>query len=450
MKLSLVLLLFWLSVVSAYTEIKCNASHHCPEDLPCCSQYGTCGTGSVCLGGCDVRYSYNLTACMPMPIMSSFHDDLDSTDGIEEQQKYLGNSSEANFLYTGHIALHNDALLLQMPNHSTGTVLSSTKYLWYGKIGLNMKTSRDRGVITAFITFSDVQDEIDFEFLGYQLTYPQTNYYALGITNYTNVKNSTTSDTFENWHYYEIDWHEDHIDWLIDGNKVRTLEKKDTWNETLHRYNYPQTPSRVQLSLWPGGSHLNGLGTIEWAGGEINWDSEDMKKNGYYYAYVKNFTVETYSLPKFAQSNHSDYHAFEFNLTDGNDVNVFLTNKKTYLGNQGASGLDPQNDSDSEDEDDNVTSTTVESSGTHKLTVTKTSSNAKTTNGGDGGKKGGQKTTSTEDYTGGFDQGFQTAAATSGKAKSNTGDSGAASSPSLQSLVTFVSTLFGAVLAFGL
>ena len=33
--------------------------------------------------------------------------------------------------------------------------------------------------------------------------------------------------------------------------KVRTLNKNDTWNETSNRYDYPQTPSRIQFSLWP-------------------------------------------------------------------------------------------------------------------------------------------------------------------------------------------------------
>lgn len=386
-----------------------------------------------------------------MPIMKSFHDDFDSADGIEEQSKYLGNASEADFVYTGHIASHNDAVLLQMPNQSTGSVISSTKYLWYGKIGLNMKTSRDRGVVTAFITFSDVQDEIDYEFMGYQLNNPQSNYYALGITNYTNVKNSTTSNTFENWHYYEIDWHEDHIDWSIDGEKVRTLERSATWNDTSKRYLFPQTPSRLQLSLWPAGSDLNQLGTIEWAGGAINWDSEDIKENGYYYAYVKNITVEAYDWPDSVKKNYSNisaYNAFKFDTSNKpGEKNVYLTKEKTWLGSDDATGFDPQNDSDSDDDDDTLT--TVKSSGSH--TTTETKSTGKTTKGGKG--NGGQKTTSTDDYTGGFVQGGQTSKPSKGN-KDGSGlsgsglSSGAGYTLSLQSLVTIVSTIVGFFFAF--
>lgn len=328
--------------------ISCDKDNKCPKSSPCCSQYGQCGTGAYCLGGCDIRFSYSLDSCMPMPRMTDFNISFTSTKQLEKQDEYLGNSSETDWLYTGYIDTHDDALLLQMPNHTSGTVISSSKYLWYGKVSAKLKTSRDGGVITAFILFSDVQDEIDFEYVGYNLTAPQSNYYHQGILDYNNAKNSSTSDTFKNYHTYTIDWQEDKIDWYVDDEKVRTLEKKDTKNETTGDYDYPQTPSRIQMSLWPGGASSNGLGTIEWAGGEINWDSEDIKKTGYYYAYLKEVEVTTYDLPDDVELDGSDdpddLHAFLFNSTDGNMDNIYLTNKTTWLGNGDATGLDPDND----------------------------------------------------------------------------------------------------------
>lgn len=328
--------------------ITCDKDNQCPKSAPCCSQYGQCGTGAFCLGGCDIRFSYSLDACMPMPRMSDFNTSFTSTKQLQKQNEYLGNSSETDWLYTGYIDTHDDALLLQMPNHTSGTVISSSKYLWYGKVSAKLKTSRDGGVITAFILFSDVQDEIDFEYVGYDLTHPQSNYYHQGILDYNNAKNSTASNTFNNYHTYTIDWQEDKIDWYVDDQKVRTLEKKDTKNETTGDYDYPQTPSRIQMSLWPGGASSNGLGTIEWAGGEINWDSTDIKKTGYYYAYLKDIEVTTYDLPDDVEldgdEDPDELHAFLFNSTDGNMENIILTDKKTWLGNGDATGLDPDND----------------------------------------------------------------------------------------------------------
>lgn len=422
-------------VIADDDKITCDKDNSCPEDKPCCSQYGECGTGAYCLGGCDIRFSFSLDSCMPMPMMEDYESDFKDPDIFEKQYEYLGNSSETDWLYTGYIDTSDDAILLQMPNGSTGTVISSTKYLWYGKISATMKSSRDKGVITAFILFSDVQDEIDYEFVGYDLTHPQSNYYAQGILDYTNSENTTVSDTFENWHDYEIDWNPDRIEWSIDGKKVRTLKKEDTWNKTKETYDYPQTPSRVQVSLWPGGDSRNGLGTIEWAGGKINWDSTDIQEYGYYYAFIKNLKIETYDLPEDVEKVEADddeavgdgYNAFLYNSTNGKAKNIYLTNRKTWLGSADATGMDPENESDDESDHETHTETLVSGSGSEAVTKTKTSTSTpeKTASvdipnqGGAGGHAGQnndsddeETTTTTDTYNpsagiGGFQQDTQ-------------------------------------------
>ncbi|WPK23044.1 hypothetical protein PUMCH_000268 [Australozyma saopauloensis] len=393
-----------LAQAADWNPIPCNATSKCPDSAPCCNQYGMCGTGFYCLGGCDPRYSFNLTACMPQPRMSSFQDLMSNASKIMDINQYLGNASQADWVYTGYINNADGALLLQMPNQSTGTVVSSTKYLWFGRVGATIKTARDVGVVTAFITFSDVQDEIDYEFMGYDLEKPQTNFYSLGLLNYTNSKNYTTTDTYENYHYYEIDWAEDQTQWIIDGNVVRTLKRSDTWNLTKNRYDYPSTPSRVQFSLWPAGSDLNALGTVQWAGGPINWNSQDIQDYGYYYAYVKNVSIKAYDLPSFVSGNSTNLSAFLYNsTTDFNEENVLLTNKKTWLGNQKAVGFNPQNDA------------STQSSQSSKSSASSSSSNTKTTKTtGSGSGSTGMPivtdSTTSNTFVGGFVQGGSTSA----------------------------------------
>lgn len=380
-----------LSMVVAADDdvITCSNTKKCPLEAPCCSQFGICGTGAYCLGGCDIRFSYNISACMPMPIMEPFHHAFDTEKKVKEielQYEYLGNATEADWVYSGWIDYHDEALLVQMPRDTTGTVLSSTKYTWYGRVGATLKTSRDRGVITAFITFSDVQDEIDYEFVGYDTKTPQSNYYAQGILNYTNSRNSTVNDTFEYYHLYEMDWTEEKIDWIIDGEVVRTLKKSDTWNETSERFDYPQTPSRIQISLWPGGDPSNGQGTIDWAGGEISWDTEDIKKYGYYYAYIKEFHMEAYDLPsdiKFDgnSTDRKDYQAYMYTDVRGYQQDIMLTNKKTWLGSTDAVGFNPQNEAKQQSKASSSavkTSTVVKTSGTSKITSVHTTTEAVT------------------------------------------------------------------------
>ncbi len=68
-----------------------------------------------------------------------------------------------------------------MAEDSVGTLLASTGYMWYGNVQATFKTSRGKGVVTAFILLSDVKDEIDYEFVGADLGTAQTNYYFQGI-----------------------------------------------------------------------------------------------------------------------------------------------------------------------------------------------------------------------------------------------------------------------------
>jgi beta-glucanase (GH16 family) len=106
--------------------------------------------------------------------------------------------------------------------------------------------------------------------------------------------NISLANTFENYHTYEIDWTPDTITWKVDGQVGRTKNRADTWNATSNQWDFPQTPARVQLSLWPGGLPSNGQGTIDWAGGLVDWQSPDMT-NGYYYATFQSVTISCYN-----------------------------------------------------------------------------------------------------------------------------------------------------------
>ena len=55
-----------------------------------------------------------------------------------------------------------------------------------------VKTGRWGGVITAFITMSDIKDEIDWEFPGAKTTEAQSNYFWQGIIRGSSCPYSTT------------------------------------------------------------------------------------------------------------------------------------------------------------------------------------------------------------------------------------------------------------------
>lgn len=148
------------------------------------------------------------------------------------------------------------------------------------------------------------------------------------------------SDTQVNVHTYTIDWTPDHVIWSIDGKELRTLNRDDTWNSSTGSYHFPQTPSRVQLSLWPAGLSTNGEGTIEWAGGLVNWDSQYMQ-NGYYYAMVNDVTVECYDPPSGFTGNKGG-SAYYYTGGDFTNNTVAIGNNNTMLSSLMATGENPE------------------------------------------------------------------------------------------------------------
>lgn len=340
------------TIVSAQTGTgtKCGEGNLCPSSLPCCSQYGECGVGAYCLGGCDALFSNSLDSCVPAPVCVSKDYPLSSLDGITPNTKYLGDASKSDWVSSGTPlqAPTNDAVILTLSEDgasSSGTLLASTHYVWYGKISATMKSSRGQGVVSAFILLSDNKDEIDFEFVGADLKTAQSNYYWQGVTNYQQEKNITLSnggDTFSEYHNYTIDWQPDQLTWSVDGNSVRTLKKSDTFNKSDNQYHYPQTPARVQLSLWPAGISKNGQGTVDWAGGLINWNAQDVQQNGYYYSMFKDINVQCYDTPSGA--NVSGSTSYIYTNSQGMEKSIAVTNDSTVLKSLLGSGTDLDKD----------------------------------------------------------------------------------------------------------
>lgn len=149
------------------------------------------------------------------------------------------------------------------------------------------------------------------------------------------------SNTVTNTHTYTFDWQPDYLTWAIDGTVLRTKFRNETYNSTTGQYHYPQSPSRVQLSLWPAGLQSNGQGTIDWAGGLVDWNSQYMA-NGYYYAMVNDVNVECYNPPSGYQNKGSKSYAYQ--TTAGTNDTVAITNDDTILSSFYATGDKPKYD----------------------------------------------------------------------------------------------------------
>jgi len=210
-----------------------------------------------------------------------------------------------------------------------------------------MKTGRWNGVVAAFITMSHIKDEIDWEWPGDKTTEAQSNYFWQGVvpTDKTNGETHTgLTDTFANFHDYTIDWQPDSLSFGIDGKTVRTIQRSSTVGaDGVTRF--PNTPSRVQFSIWPAGIDGTAKGTIDWAGGMIDWDSPDYKAAGGFYTLLESVTVKCTNAQKIdPAANITSYVFGGDGATDGkaktavsmNAPTVVYSNRTTLL--KGAAG----------------------------------------------------------------------------------------------------------------
>lgn len=234
----------------------------------------------------------------------------------------------------------------------------------------------------------------------------------------------TGGDTFSDWHTYEIDWTPDHVQWIIDGQVRRTLLKSDTFDSKTNQYKFPQTPARLQMSLWPAGQASNAKGTIDWAGGVIDWNSQDIQTVGYYYATIGQVDVQCYPPPSgISQTGNS---AYVYTSTAALQNDIAITGNSTVLSSMGATGLDPSLGASS-------SSASASSSGTSSSSASSaTPSDSVPTNtagtGGTGGMAGGANS------SGSSSSGSSTGSSSGGSSGSSTqGGSGSGSGSSTSS-----------------
>ncbi|KAJ7578528.1 glycoside hydrolase family 16 protein [Mycena floridula] len=318
----------------------CNITSPCPASAPCCSEFGFCGdTEQFCLGGCNPLYSHGLDSCKPNPVCkNAVHTFTDNSRVLSNATYFSGNASEYDFIVeSGNIMNTNSSggeLAMLLTQENGGTRISSTRYVHYGTITARMKTGRWAGIVTAFITMSDVKDEIDWEFPGNTTTEGQTNYFWQGVITQPNHGDvaENLSDTFANYHDYTIDWQPDTMKFLVDGAVVRTIKRSDLVVDGVSQY--PSTPSRIQFSIWPAGTASSAAGTVQWSGGLIDYTNPDYVSAGHFYALLKSVNI-TCADPTKPSTDITSYVYGANSTTD--TPSVAFSNVTTLL--NGATGI---------------------------------------------------------------------------------------------------------------
>ena len=225
-----------------------------------------------------------------------------------------------------------------MKKETEAPTITSKKYIFFGKVDVEVQVAPGQGIVTSVVLQSDDRDEIDWEWIGSDTAQVQTNYFGKGDDStfdrggYSNVANPQTTT-----HTYTFEWTKEHVQWIVDGNLVRELKYEDAKGGTR----FPQTPAQLKLGTWVAGSSTAAEGTVEWAGGLADFSK------GPFTAYYKKVTIQDYA--------NGVKNAKQYVWEDGSDGSYQSIKVET------TSGSDDNND-------DDTTSTTT----TTKATATKT------------------------------------------------------------------------------
>jgi beta-glucanase (GH16 family) len=131
-----------------------------------------------------------------------------------------------------------------------------------------MRAATGRGIISSIVLESDDLDEVDWEFMGGNDSFVETNYFGKGNTTaYDRAIYYPVDNPQQNWHNYTTQWTAEKLEWFIDGQLVRTLMYADANGG----YDFPQTPMNIRMGVWAGGDPSEPKGVIEWAGGEADY-----------------------------------------------------------------------------------------------------------------------------------------------------------------------------------
>ena len=197
--------------------------------------------------------------------------------------------SDAWTVKSGTADQTDEGVTLSIRKKMDSPTMQSNFYLFFGIVESWVKMAPGKGVVSSVVLQSDDLDEIDWEWVGYNTSGVQSNYYGKGNhSSYSRAGYHAVDHADGQFHNYTTHWTRDTLQWWIDRQLVRTLNYADA----LDGNNFPQTPCNVRIGIWPAGDPSLPQGTVDWAGGSIDYDA------GPYSMTVRSVRVQDFSTGK--------------------------------------------------------------------------------------------------------------------------------------------------------
>ena len=242
--------------------------------------------------------------------------DWDETSRFEKSSWSNGDMFDCTWK-TGNVKFNNGQMALTIDRDWSGYTAGEYRtkdYFGYGLYQVSMKPISNPGVVSSFFTYTGPSDgtkwdEIDIEFLGYDTTKVQFNYYHNGVANHEYLYN-LGFDASKSFHTYGFNWSQGAITWYVDGKAVYTATR-----------DIPDTPGKIMMNAWPGKGVDDWLRPFNGRTGitaYYDWASYDAPKAG-------------------SGSSNTSYNSNTNNNNNNNNNNYSNNNNNNYSGqNSGA------------------------------------------------------------------------------------------------------------------
>lgn len=162
------------------------------------------------------------------------------------------------------ISFTDAGLELPILKQGDSVTIETNFYILWGSVEVIFQAAKGQGIISTFNMLSDDEDEIDWEIMGGNESYVSNNWYGKGNTSQHNGEYPALQGAMDGFHNYTVNWSQDQLQWILDGNVVRTIPGAGPGE-------YPQTPSYLKFGIWAGGDPTLPQGTIDWAGGKTDY-----------------------------------------------------------------------------------------------------------------------------------------------------------------------------------
>lgn len=120
------------------------------------------------------------------------------------------------------------------------------KHIFFGRVDAEMRSAPGPGIVTTLTLVSPDQDEVSFEWTGANDKTVQTSFFSKGNnTLYDRILYHPVDTSSTKFHTYSFSWGTRWLQWLVDGNVIRTINYRKEDDGTSNGFPYGPAPANI-------------------------------------------------------------------------------------------------------------------------------------------------------------------------------------------------------------